>query len=260
MIVFQTFHFYGPTPEQDLRKATSPPWAYHTEGAWFAIGCGWGGPTQTTATMTATGETQIPSGLTVPPMVTPTSEAISLVNVFPDLHLLLTLPGPSLPLSTRVLQHSLRWKTSSSKPHPHLAIRRKPHPGLSHHTPSSSKTSKLGIHSRKHRKSNQSLRNQSNPDCGSQPIITDLKATISVKWVRIRNVEALSPDHELEEPSSWLIFVVYKNPIKQTVLQELSITASSKGGGDECVLQIECGDLKWQKCTSPGSKSWWPHL
>lgn len=83
--------------------------------------------------MAATGETQIPLGLTVPPMVTPTSEAI------PDLHLLLTLAGPSLPLctillSTRVLQHSFYWKTSSSKPHPHPAIKKKPHPGLSHHT------------------------------------------------------------------------------------------------------------------------------
>lgn len=46
--------------------------------------------------MAATGETQIPSGLTAPPTVTPTSEAIPLDNVFPDLHLLRTLAGPSL--------------------------------------------------------------------------------------------------------------------------------------------------------------------
>lgn len=38
MMVFQTFHFYGPRPEQDLREAASPPGASLTEGAWFALG------------------------------------------------------------------------------------------------------------------------------------------------------------------------------------------------------------------------------
>lgn len=242
MIVFQTFLLYWPRPEQDLREATSLPTLSSPHwGGVVCTGCSWGGPTQTTATVAATGETQIPSCLTAPPTVTPTSEAIPLVNVFPDLHLLPTLAGPSL--------HSARsfcppgfYNTAYTRrlllQRPTLTTPLPSHLFLSPHTPSSSKTSKSGIHRRKHRKSNQALRNRSNPDCGSQPIM-DLKATVSVKWVRTQNVEALSPDHKLAEPLQLArFFIVYKNPIKHTVLQELSATASSKGGEGGCVYGL----------------------